>query len=255
MKSKILLIVEGEKEELRILGKASHGLLSLIGAEYEIVSFANPIYELYDAYQKGKYDDIVSYLRYEKGLQLPKNVLSKNAFSAIYLVFDFEVQDHKYSDEKIKQLLELFNNETELGKLYINYPMVESYYHLEKLPDNNYNDRVVDITNLNGKKYKKMVYEATCLKKNLMTNRELCFIIMQNYNKAIYITNQKQIDHKKVLEVQLERKKEKNEIFVLSMFPFIVLDYNLSRTMEILKLKLKKNFMIINVEEISKVTV
>ena len=67
MKSKILLVVEGELEEPRILGSASHGLLSLVGADYEIVPFANPIYELYEAYKNGEYDDLVSYLRYEKG--------------------------------------------------------------------------------------------------------------------------------------------------------------------------------------------
>ena len=101
MNSKILLIVEGEKDEQRILGTESHGLLSLIGAEYEIVPFANPIYELYEAYRKGEFDDLVSYLRAEKGLKIDSSILSKNAFSAIYLVFDFEPQDHKYSDEKI----------------------------------------------------------------------------------------------------------------------------------------------------------
>ena len=127
MRSKILLIVEGEKEEPRILGSNSHGLLSLIGSDYDIVTFSNPIYELYDAYKKGDYDDIVSYLRVEKGLEIDKNILSKNAFSSIYLVFDFEPHYHKYKDSKIKDILNVFNNETELGKLYINYPMVESF--------------------------------------------------------------------------------------------------------------------------------
>ena len=92
MKSKILLVVEGELEEPRILGSASHGLLSLVGADYEIVPFANPIYELYEAYKNGEYDDLVSYLRYEKGLHIDSNVLSKNAFSAIYLIFDLTIR-------------------------------------------------------------------------------------------------------------------------------------------------------------------
>lgn len=66
MKSKILLIVEGKVDEPRILGNESHGLLSLIGANYEIVPFANPIYELYEAYKNNEYDDLVSYLRLKK---------------------------------------------------------------------------------------------------------------------------------------------------------------------------------------------
>lgn len=92
------MIVEGEVDEPRILGNESHGLLSLIGANYEIVPFANPIYELYEAYKNNKYDDLVSYLRLKKWLKLDDNILSKNAFSAIYLVFDFEPQ----TDKKIK---------------------------------------------------------------------------------------------------------------------------------------------------------
>ena len=228
MKSKILLIVEGEKEEPRILGSASHGLLSLIGGDYEVIPFSNPIYELYDAYINGEYDDLVTYLRVEKGLEVDKNILSKNAFSAIYLIFDYEPQYHKYSDEKIKKLLLTFNNETNLGKLYINYPMVEAYYHLETLPDNKYYDRVVSLEKLNGKSYKKLVNETTCLRKNKITNKNLCYIIMQNYLKAQKLTNSnsKLIDYDKLLKTQLKLKNDKNEIYVLSTFPLITIDYN-----------------------------
>lgn len=60
------MIVEGKVDEPRILGNESHGLLSLIGANYEIVPFANPIYELYEAYKNNEYDDLVSYLRLKK---------------------------------------------------------------------------------------------------------------------------------------------------------------------------------------------
>ena len=245
MKSKILLVVEGELEEPRILGSASHGLLSLVGADYEIVPFANPIYELYEAYKNGEYDDLVSYLRYEKGLHIDSNVLSKNAFSAIYLIFDFEPHYHKYFDEVILDLLNIFNNETELGKLYINYPMVESYYHLEALPDNNYNQRLVSLNNFKGSSYKRMVNTTTCLKKNKITNRDLCYIIMQNYNKAQIITNSKSkdINYLNILQTQLDLKKEKHQIYVLSTFPLMVIDYNYEKTMEILKMKLKDNFL------------
>lgn len=246
MNSKILLIVEGEKDEQRILGTESHGLLSLIGAEYEIVPFANPIYELYEAYRKGEFDDLVSYLRAEKGLKIDSSILSKNAFSAIYLVFDFEPQDHKYSDEKIIDLVKTFNNETELGKLYINYPMVEAYYHLEKLPDINYNDRVIDLEGLKGKTYKKLVNTSTCLKKNKISNKDMCYIIMQNYNKMRYMleTNTDEINYLDILICQLEKKKKENSIYVLSTFPFIALDYNFEKTITTLKLELKNKYLV-----------
>ncbi|MBR2828653.1 MAG: hypothetical protein IKE70_05430 [Bacilli bacterium] len=250
MNSKILLIVEGETTEPKILGSESHGLLSLMGANYEIVAFANPIYELYEAYKNGEYDDLVSYLRLKKGLKIDDKILSKNAFSAIYLIFDYEPHYQKYSDETIKKLLNLFNNETELGKLYINYPMVEAYYHLKSLPDIDYYKRTVNLDNFNGKEYKKKVNLTTCLKKNKITKKELCFIIMHNYNKAKLITKiEKDINHISILESQLKIKKEKNEIYVLSTFPLLVIDYNYEKTMEILKLKLKNNYIEISKEE------
>ena len=36
-------------------------------------------------------------------------------------------------NKKIKQMINFFDNETEHGKLYINYPMIESYKHFKNL--------------------------------------------------------------------------------------------------------------------------
>ena len=239
MRSKILLIVEGEKEEPRILGSNSHGLLSLIGSDYDIVTFSNPIYELYDAYKKGEYDDLVSYLREEKGLEIDKNILSKNAFSSVYLVFDFEPHYHKYKDSKIKDILNVFNNETELGKIYINYPMVESFYYLKNIPDLEYLDRKISLENFNGKDFKKLVNDRTILKKNKLSNKQLCYIIWVNYNKVRKITNNEEIDHELILDEQLKLKKNTNELYILSTFPLLVLDYNYEKTIEVIKERLK----------------
>ncbi len=157
MTRKVLFIVEGEVEEKRILEDKNHGLLNLIDADCEIIVFENPIYELYEKYINGDYDDIVQYLRFNKGLKIQSEKLSKNIFSAIYLIFDFEPHYQKYSDETIKDILRVFANETENGKIYINNPMVEAIYHLKELPDNNYNNRTIDLPLKNGDEYKKLV--------------------------------------------------------------------------------------------------
>ena len=232
MKSKILLIVEGEDTEPTILGNATHGLLSLIGADYEIVPFKNPIYELYEAYKEGEYDDIVAFLRANKNLKINDNILSKNAFSAIYLIFDFEPHYHKYSDDIIRDLLQTFDNETELGKLYINYPMVESYYHLQELPDDKYNDRTVTLEGFNGKNYKKLVNTTTCLKKNFITEENLCYIIYHNYMKSKTITACDEIRYDLILENQIKKKNEERKVFVLCTFPLLTVDYNQEYTLE-----------------------
>lgn len=251
MKNKVLLIVEGEKTEINILGSNTFGLLSLVGAECEIVPFKNAIYELYDAYKKHEYDDLVSYLRTEKGLIIDDTILSKNAFSAIYLIFDYEPHHQKYSDKKIKEMLSFYNNETENGKLYINYPMVESYYHLTELPDDGYNERRVSLDGLNGRSYKKTVNLCSCIKKNKFTNIELCYIVMQNYNKSKLITKNfnDEINYIDILDCQIRQKEETNSIYVLNTLSLLPMDYNREKTIDKLKLKLKDNFLEINNEK------
>lgn len=57
--------------------------------------------------------------------------IDANDFSEIYLFFDYDSQNDNIPKELrgrdvLKEMLKTFNNETELGKLYISYPMVES---------------------------------------------------------------------------------------------------------------------------------
>ena len=142
-------------------------------------------------------------------------------------------------------MLKLFNNETELGKLYINYPMVESYYHLIKLPDSDYNNRMISLNGLTGKKYKRLVNKVSCFKKNQIGNLQLCHIIMHNYNKCkiIEANNERSVNYEYILDKQIQMKNANNEIYVLSTFPLIVIDYNYEKTMQILKNRLKENFI------------
>lgn len=73
---------------------------------------------------------------------------------------------------------------------------------------------------------------------------------MHNYNKSKYITNtvSENIPYDKVLDVQIDMKNEKNEIYVLSTFPLFIMDYNYDKTMEVLKMKLKENYLYIDEE-------
>ena len=41
-------------------------------------------------------------------------------------------------NSRLKDMLELFDDETSNGKLYINYPMIESIRYAKELPDRNY---------------------------------------------------------------------------------------------------------------------
>ena len=224
-----------------VLGKQSFGLLSLVDAQYEIVTVQGSIYELYEQYKQGEYDDIVSYLRAKKKLTIDKHILSKNAFAAVYLIFDYDPQYQKYSDEAITEMLDIFDDETDMGKLYISYPMVEAIYHLTSLPDKGYNELTVDLNGFNGTKYKKLVNSVSCLKKNKLTKRELSFIVAQNYNKAKMISPL--LSYEEILNHQIIKKNTENRIFVLSTFPLLIFDYNPDLAMKSLRLKLRDDLI------------
>ena len=104
-KKKILFIVEGEETEPSFIGSVGHRLLALHKDEYEIFPYKTSIYELYDAYKRDEYDYIVDYLVIEKGLSIPDNLPPKEAFTAIYLVFDYDYKYQKYSDDVIRDII------------------------------------------------------------------------------------------------------------------------------------------------------
>lgn len=62
--------------------------------------------------------------------------------SEIFLFFDYDFHHSQLSVEEInkrvEEMLQMFDNETDNGKLYINYPMIESIRYTKELPDENY---------------------------------------------------------------------------------------------------------------------
>lgn len=229
MNKKTLIIVEGESEEVRILDAKNKGLLNLLDIDFEIVSICNPIYELYEAYKNGEYDDLVSYLATNNKLQIEEGKISKNSFSSIYLFFDFEPHYQKYSDKDIEELMSIFDNETEMGKLYINYPMVESFYHIKNIPDIEFMERTVCLKDFNGDQYKTLVNKETCVNHKPVAKHLLIKIMHYNYNKALEICKtdfENEIDYKKILQVQIELKNKMNKIYVLNTLALFPIDYN-----------------------------
>ena len=59
-----------------------------------------------------------------------ETVYYRNDFTNIILVFDYERHDPAFSEEKILEMQHCFEDSTDMGKLYLNYPMIESYLHL-----------------------------------------------------------------------------------------------------------------------------
>ena len=110
-------------------------------------------------------------------------------FAYRYLVFDSELQHGEggvslprekqieKNCNKLKNMLEFFNNESDQGKLYVNYPMMESYRDCDAFFDEGYKDRTVALDLLS--KYKEQVGKRKLSKVHTdKIDKEDIFIVM-----------------------------------------------------------------------------
>ena len=137
MPKKILLIVEGESDEVKFLrGLFEHCFKK---AEYKFYSYktnihtlAQELYNNYPDFDEGDVDIRLVLASLESSKEKKEILLDK--YSDIYMVFDFEPQhDHKHFDT-VRRMVNYFNDSTNQGQLFINYPMMQSYKHFECLP-------------------------------------------------------------------------------------------------------------------------
>jgi len=148
---KILFIVEGEKTEPSLMRR----LNKIIGfTNYEIFSYNTSIYELYEELTEDDNLDLVLTLKESAKTRAEIGVLSQK-YVSIYLIFDFDPHYQKYSKENLKEMLTYFNSSYDRGKLYINYPMMESFRDLRSMPDHAFLLRQMKVSDLT--KYKEQV--------------------------------------------------------------------------------------------------
>lgn len=156
-----LLIVEGKHEKSKLIRLLLKSYPEIDIDLDDIIVYGTNIYQLYDAivdeYNVDWFDMDVD-LPYIVGGKLNFDErLHKNDFMNILLIFDYERHDPYFSEDKINKLQLYFQDSTDAGKLYINYPMIESYQHLLSIPDAGYAERRVSVSLQPGYQYKNLV--------------------------------------------------------------------------------------------------
>lgn len=229
---KILFLVEGKLESKNVKNIAEK-MLSLTEENYEIISNDTVIYELFEDLRDDPDLSLVGYLKAKGKITLNPGELSKEAFSQIYLIFDFDPHYEKYSDDDIREMLQFFDNETENGKLYINYPMFEATFYIDDFENPKWLYEMVSISECNGRCFKKRVKEISCFgRKNhldfsLRNPNDVYQSIRWNYKRAIYLIKQNELDYTMILEKQIESKNsEAKNFLILSTFVLMIIDYN-----------------------------
>ena len=157
---KILLLVEGEKTEVELFKMAFE--VYKLDMNYEIYPYRTNIYDLYERMFLGNETDlnVLDLLGILREKDSGNQLLSQD-FSDILLVFDYEPQDNRFSVDRINLMLKYFNESTDNGKLFINYPMFESFKHLISNPDPEYKNRCVELSVVLDGKYKELVGNET----------------------------------------------------------------------------------------------
>lgn len=86
--------------------------------------------------------------------------LSKENFTNIILIFDYERHDPYFSEEKICKLQNYFSDITDVGQLYLNYPMVESYLDYNEFDYDAFKNKIFKAHVSKGNEYKHQVSKS-----------------------------------------------------------------------------------------------
>ena len=247
----ILFVFEGDDREPHVY-RTLERLYFPKANDNIICSFGNNIYDLYS--EMGELDgdgDIVSVMRERLAARGDTTLdgIRSSDISEIYLFFDYDFQNSQLTldeiNHRVASMLELFVDETDAGKLYINYPMVESIRYTKELPDSDYTGYIV--TREECKDFKRLAREFSYYdsfdhilfkdgekpskEKFLKISDNWQYLKQMNVSKANFIANgqnampdkKEQINQQAIFEGQRQRYVETTEcVSVLNSFPLFI---------------------------------
>lgn len=252
----ILFIFEGKKREPDLFKTLDY--LFFPKGQTIVCSFGNNIYELYRQLRElDDAGDLVSLLM-EKDKDNPESPFGPDTtssdFSEVYLFFDYDFQNRNLSLEQmngqISEMLDMFDDETGNGKLYINYPMVEAIRYTKQLPDRQFVSYSVSRADCYNDGFKALVqkfsdygsldfivldFRKELTKEHYMHVRDNWDLLkVQNVTKANFLCNRletmpvekESISQKRLFQAQLERFVIPHDaVSIISAIPLFHFDY------------------------------
>lgn len=243
----ILFVFEGAKDEPCIYD----GVRDVCGIKDDIVCVFNA--GIHSLYKDVFINDLDLFLSLSERLRAHGDSTLKDYkasdISETYLFFDYDLHDKHIPlaqlNEEIMEMLEFFNEETEHGKLYINYPMLESVKYTKELPDDNYYKYVVkraDCCNFKDIAAKFSYYNDFQFlfprdskgRSNKYLNENWEHIRKQNLCKANFVCNgiyemptcKEVISQANIFQSQLDKYLIPNdEVSILNSFPMFIFEY------------------------------
>ena len=189
-KRNIVLLVEGEKAEVKLFERIIECFPEIKLTKDDILVYNTNLWvlnqELSELFGNDWY--LSDELDFRDFLVSKFPEVKHKKITDLFLVFDYERQDMKFNPDVLVNLCKFFNDSVENGLLYINYPMIESYKHINvaTLPDQGFKDRRCDVSDIRN--YKATVGKESKHQDLRKFNRELFQqVIRQNIQKISYI--------------------------------------------------------------------
>ncbi|MFN3446077.1 MAG: hypothetical protein ACK44D_10065 [Bacteroidia bacterium] len=230
MSNNILFIFEGGRAEEQIVSNLQKFFVN----ENTIIKcvFGGEIYQMYKKIVEDQDLDTFNLIK-ERNTET-REILSgynRNDFAEIYLFFDYDGHSDKADDGKLKELIDFFKEETDKGKLYVSYPMVEALKHISDYEL--FKDLTVKCKDNIG--YKNIVSQTALNKLNQINNYDLDTwknLIIAHLKKANFISyDEFELPNDLISQIiifynQLEKYIYPYSIVsVLSAFPIFLNDY------------------------------
>ena len=244
---KTLIVVEGGRLEPRFFDQ----LKKVFGLNLDIYCLKDNIYILYKKMKEmGFNGNLKDVLLEVHDTEEYRELLSQN-FAYTYLIFDFDPHHTEEYEKnvpletivenninKVREMAEYFVNETDptIGKLYINYPMMESFKDCDSFEDDSYLTREVSLPDV--KQYKEIVGRRKMASKRIdgYSKGDFTMLTRQNVKKLgkiceaadesmDYETYIQESNQSKVLQREIEFISSLRKIAVLNTSVFFALDY------------------------------
>lgn len=241
MSENILFVFEGEKTEKVITNSMLSFFIQDEGRTVVRTAYKSNIYSLYNKMKKDEFLDIFELIK-ESNENLKD--FTRDRFSQVYLFFDYDGHDPQASDQIVSDMIGFFNEETEKGKLFISYPMVESLKCIKDINDcNEFYSLEFEVCNFKG--YKEFVHgysDNNISNFTSYTKEKWGKVIKAHLSKGnLIVHGQKELPKLAVLQNDIFDKQKtdfldtKQSVSVLGAFPLMILEYyGIERTLSLL---------------------
>ena len=138
----ILFVFEGKEREVDIF----KALKELYFSDDEVIVEFTYNTGFHTLYRNLKKNDMSLFRVLQEASKKRKDdklgAYDEDDFSEVFLVFDYDFHNKSIPldqwNKNLGEMLDYFNDETRNGKMYVNYPMVESIRYTKLLPDQDY---------------------------------------------------------------------------------------------------------------------